>query len=121
MFKKASINKFAMKIAEDTYIDILANRLASEMSKRYEMKLGKIKFIFESYGQLDILFDGHLYSILNRLQMENVQKFVNLNKVPANDVTVFYPFIATEEQHNEPNSVALEYMYMKEQEIKITR
>lgn len=84
MFKKASINKFAMKIAEDTYIDILANRLASEMSKRYEMKLGKIKFIFESYGQLDILFDGHLYSILNRLQMENVQKFVNLNKSKFN-------------------------------------
>ena len=46
---------------------------------------------------------------------------MQLNRITANDVTVFYPFVVSEEEHNEPNSVALEYLYMREQEIKITR
>lgn len=46
---------------------------------------------------------------------------IQLNKVTANDITVFYPFVVSEEEHNEPNSVALEYLYMREQEVKITR
>jgi len=46
---------------------------------------------------------------------------MQLNRITANDVTVFYPFVVSEEEHNEPNSVALEYLYMREQEVKITR
>ena len=46
---------------------------------------------------------------------------MQLNRITANDVTVYYPFVVSEEEHNEPNSVALEYLYMREQEIKITR
>lgn len=49
------------------------------------------------------------------------RKEIKLNRIPANNVTVFYPFISTETIHDEPDSVALEYLYMKEQSIKITR
>ena len=46
---------------------------------------------------------------------------IQLNKVTANDITVFYPFVVTDKEYDEPNSVALEYLYMREQETKITR
>lgn len=78
----------------------------------------------DSIVSFDTSVNCEIYNNYDRVGLSIIRpnrKFVNLNKVPANDVTVFYPFIATEEQHNEPNSVALEYMYMKEQEIKITR
>ena len=82
-FKSSSVhkyNKMAMKIAKEEYVNIMAYKIASDMSKRYQMKFGRIKFIYESYGQLRILFDGHLYQILNSLQMQEVQKFINKNK-----------------------------------------
>lgn len=78
----------------------------------------------DSIVSFDTSVNCEIYNNYDRVGLSIIRpnrKFVNLNNVTANDVTVFYPFIATEEQHNEPNSVALEYMYMKEQEIKITR
>lgn len=81
IFRSSSIhNKIAMKIAKEEYVNMMAYRIASEMSKRYQMKMGRIKFVYQSYGELSILFCGHLYQILNRLQMQEVQKFINKNK-----------------------------------------
>lgn len=78
----------------------------------------------DSVVSFDTSVNCEIYNNYDRVGLSIIRpnrKFINLNKVPANDVTVFYPFISTEVQHDEPNSVALEYMYMKEQEIKITR
>lgn len=80
-FKKASkVNRCAMKIAKEQYVNILAKKLTAQISKRYQMKLGNVKFYYESYGQFSILFDKHLYLILNRLQMNQVQDFIEKNK-----------------------------------------
>ena len=49
------------------------------------------------------------------------RKGIQLNRILKNDLTIFYPYVVTERECDEPDSVALEYLYMKEQEIKITR
>ena len=72
----------------------------------------------------DTSVNCEIYNSFNRVGLSIIRpnrKEIQLDRIPANDVTVFYPFVTTEEEHDEPNSVALEYMYMKEQEIKITR
>lgn len=75
-----------------------------------------------------VSFDTHtnceIYNDFNNVGLSIIRpnrKEIKLNNVTANDVTVFYPFIATDKYYDEPNSVALEYLYMKDQEIKITR
>ena len=66
-----------------------------------------------------------IYNSFNRVGLSIIRpnrKEIKLDRIPANDITVFYPFVTTEtREHDEPNSVALEYLYMKDQEIKITR
>ena len=66
-----------------------------------------------------------IYNDYNRVGLSIIRpnrKDIQLNRVTRNDVTVFYPFVTTEtREYDEPDSVALEYLYMREQEIKITR
>ena len=78
----------------------------------------------DSRVSFDTSVNCEIYNSFNRVGLSIIRpnrKEIQLDRIPANDVTVFYPFVTTEEEHDEPNSVALEYMYMKEQEIKITR
>lgn len=78
----------------------------------------------DSMVSFDTAPNCEIYNSFDRVGLSIIRpnrKEIRLNKVPANDITVFYPFVATEVDHNEPDSVALEYLYMKDQEIKITR
>lgn len=78
----------------------------------------------DSIVSFDTTSNCEMYNSYDRVGLSVIRpnhKEIRLNRIPANDITVFYPFIATETQHNEPDSVALEYLYMKDQEIRITR
>lgn len=78
----------------------------------------------DSVVSFDTSTNCEMYNSYDRVGLSIIRpnrKEIRLNRIPANDVTVFYPFVVSEVQHNEPNSVALEYLYMKDQEIKITR
>lgn len=78
----------------------------------------------DSVVSFDTSSNCEIYNKTDRVGLSIIRpnhREIQLDKITANDITVFYPFVATETQHDEPNSVALEYLYMKEQEIKITR
>ena len=73
-------------------------------------------------------FDAHanaeIYNKHSRVGLSIIRpnlKQIRLNRIPANDLTIFYPFVVPEKEYDEPNSVALEYLYMSEQEIKVQR
>ena len=78
----------------------------------------------DSVVSFDTSSNCEIYNSSDRVGLSIIRpnhREIQLNKITANDVTVFYPFVATESQYDEPNSVALEYLYMREQETKITR
>ncbi len=78
----------------------------------------------DSVVSFDTSTNCEIYNNYNRVGLSIIRpnrKDIQLNRVTRNDVTVFYPFITTDKEYDEPNSVALEYLYMKEQEIKVTR
>ena len=78
----------------------------------------------DSVVSFDTSSNCEMYYKIDRVGLSIIRpnhREIQLNKITANDITVFYPFVVAEEEHNEPNSVALEYLYMKEQETKITR
>lgn len=78
----------------------------------------------DSVVSFDTSSNCEMYNSHNRVGLSIIRpnhKEIELNKITANDITVFYPFVITEKHYDEPNSVALEYLYMKDQEIKITR
>jgi hypothetical protein len=78
----------------------------------------------DSVVSFDTASNCEMYNSYDRVGLSVIRpnhKEIRLNRITANDITVFYPFVVTELQHNEPDSVALEYLYMKDQEIKITR
>ena len=75
-----------------------------------------------------VSFDAHsnveIYNDYSRVGLSIIRpnlKEIRLNRIPKNDLTIFYPFVTTTKECDEPNSVALEYLYMKEQEIKVQR
>lgn len=78
----------------------------------------------DSVVSFDTAPNCEMYNSWDRVGLSIIRpnrKNIQLNRVTANDITVFYPFVVTETHYNEPDSVALEYLYMKDQEIKITR
>ena len=79
----------------------------------------------DSVVSFDTATNCEIYNDYNRVGLSIIRpnrKDIQLNRITRNDVTVFYPFVTTEtREYDEPDSVALEYLYMKEQEIKITR
>ena len=78
----------------------------------------------DSIVSFDTNVNCEIYNRNNRVGLSIIRpnrKEIKLNRIPANDLTIFYPFVNTEVQHDEPDSVALEYLYMREQEIRITR
>lgn len=78
----------------------------------------------DSVVSFDTSSNCELYNRVDRVGLSIIRpnhREIQLNKVTANDITVFYPFVVTDKEYDEPNSVALEYLYMREQETKITR
>lgn len=75
-----------------------------------------------------VLFDKHInteiYDDYNTCGLSIIRpnrKEIHLNKIDRNDKTIFYPFLKTSKEYDDPDSVAIEYAYSKEEMIKIIR
>jgi hypothetical protein len=75
-----------------------------------------------------VLFDKHInveffddYSTVGLSIIRPNRKEVHLNKIDRNDKTIFYPFLKSNDDYDDPDSVAIEYAYSKEETIKIIR
>ena len=76
-FKKSSLNKIAKNIALQEYTKRIAMNIISEqMLQRSTYKLGQLKFIFESNGELSFLIKNHFYKCLDRKSQKDVNKLI---------------------------------------------
>ena len=75
-----------------------------------------------------VLFDKHInvelyddYNICGLSIIRPNRKEIHLNKIDKNDKTIFYPFLKSSKEYDDPDSVAIEYAYSREEIIKIIR